>query len=70
MIEDYYGFSAHRENTVGFGRQRSTQRTERSPKMASRMLKSPAHRALKRTELSKEKLKSKETKREMPLRVP
>lgn len=69
MIEDYYGFSSHRPNGTTFGRQRSGQRTERSPKVDSRLFKSPI-RSLKRTELSKEKLLSKDSKKALLPQLP
>ena len=69
MIEDYYGFSSNRGNTTGFGGQRSAQRTERSPRLLNRNLKSPV-RTMKRTELSKEKLHSKDKYKSVVPRIP
>lgn len=64
MIEDYYGFSGYRPSVQSFPRERSSQRTERSPRPDSRKMRSPPNRALKRTELSKEKLSSKDSKKQ------
>lgn len=64
IIEDYYGISSHRQNHTEYGRDRSSQRSERSPIKGSQEMRSPKIRSLKRTELSNEKLHSKDKKNE------
>lgn len=63
ISEDYYGFSSPPHNPTGFGNEKSSYRTERSPRIGKLEPQSPKYKALMRTELSKEKIISKELKK-------
>ena len=49
ISEDYYGFSSQPHNTTGFHKEKSSYRTERSPKIGKLEPQSPKYKALKRT---------------------
>ena len=63
IIEDYYGFNRNRNESGSMPGGRSSSRTERSGHALLNNRKSPITRTLKRTELSNEKIYSRDTKK-------
>jgi hypothetical protein len=63
IIEDYYGFSQNKSDSNQLPRENSSNRTEKSKGTRQFVRKSPIARTLKRTELSNQKLNSKDSKK-------
>lgn len=69
IIEDYYGFDHKKSGVNGLMREKSSNRTEKSQRNNIFTQKSPL-RTLKRTELSNDKLNSRDSKKAKKVEPP